>query len=303
MVGWRSIAVVVTACCAGAFVLADAMRDPWRLPATQSEDWPAWDPEQRLTFTFHDRRRDDIITGRFVTIEVAMGHTDWGGGFNWGSPNGGSSRFISLHHDAIVEPDGSVSMLPGETSPDRRPSPATTPPGFTVTLSTTDAPDHSIYEKLMIQAKQFNPPFSGEYRAGFPLFDTGKPEEVHYIGEHCGFDMFESAVNRVWHQRPPPLDLTRPPPPEVAYPFDRARLFGWPNEDGVTYEFALICDDRSLCGLDAPPRPWLNASYFFRRQWLCDVPKVVHAHQAWLEDHIVAEETETLNPVFRGSPL
>ncbi|KIT16062.1 hypothetical protein [Jannaschia aquimarina] len=283
---------------AGAVAQHLPQRDPWHLPATQGGDWPKWDPRRQLTFAFHERARGNIVTGRFVTFEMALGHTTGGYGWLVGAPNAESSAGATLYHNAAFAEDGSVSILPQATSHDGPPRGGTvTPPGFGVRLSSSDSPNHRILERLMIQAKQFNPPFPGKYRLGGGRLALSDPDEVHHVGEHCGFDMFESTTDREWHQHP--LDLTRPPLPDILFPHDRARLFGWPNEGGVTYEFELLCEDDQLCLLDAPPRDWLNATYLFRRAWLCEVPKTVHAHRAWLEERVVAEETERVNPAFR----
>ncbi len=276
----------------GWWVYATAQQDPFVVPVQRYGDYGEWEPDRELTFRFEDWRGQDRVTGRYAVFSFPIGHTQR---LSSGTPDEGSTGGTDLQHRMAFGADGTVEILPQATEEADWNYGSIAPPFYETSISPFSYTG-GLIRQSMVEAKQRDKPFPGYELNQFSQADAS---ELHYIGEHCGFDMFESVAYREWHDRPRPFDLDRAPPPDVAPPFDRARVFGWPSADGVTYDFGVICEDRSACVVGVRQRPWLNVSFQFRRPWLCDIPKVVPAHLDWLESRIVEEETEILNPDYR----
>ncbi|MEM7488633.1 MAG: hypothetical protein AAF390_05860 [Pseudomonadota bacterium] len=289
---WRPLlALVVLLACLRADDPAQA-GDPFDVPVRLRADWGRWDPDRVLRFTFHERR-GRAATGRYVTYGIPIGHTDrW----SYGSPDRGSSGVVHLSHRVETGPFDTITFAPKATSNEEWGGTFTEPPYFSSSIDASLPPTDRRRKQTMYEAKRENGPFPG-YR--FERFAEWRTESFHYVGEYCGFEMFESAAFREWHERPPPLDLIRPPPEEFEPPFDRARLFGWPTGDGVSYRHAFLCNDSNLCFGDERPRSWLKVTYWFRSAWLCRIPEIIPAHLDWLDTLVVEEERDILNPAFR----
>ncbi|MEM8825166.1 MAG: hypothetical protein AAGF30_16280, partial [Pseudomonadota bacterium] len=132
--------------------------DPFSVPVLMRGDWEPWDPDRALRFTFHDRRGDEVTTGRYVTYSVPIGHTDrWG----FGSPDEGSSGSTGLSHRLERAPDGGITIHPAATSNETWGwgSSRVDRPYFTADISALLPPGDRLLKKIMIQAKQENGPF------------------------------------------------------------------------------------------------------------------------------------------------
>lgn len=270
------------------FAQSMAQDDPFKVPVLRYGDYGEWDPDRELTFRY-DHRRGETVSGRYVVFSFPIGHTIVR---SPGAPDVGSTGFTRFQHKALFRADGTVEILPQATARDEWGSGGAYPPFYTSSLSLGGSRGETI--RLVMEAsKQLDRPFPGYEVARFWTHDE---EDFHYVGEHCGFDMFESIAYRRWHLVPEPFDLTRAPPPDMTPPFDRARVFGWPDTDGTGYDFGVICEDNGSCRAAFAARPWLPVTLHFRREWFCEIPKVVPAHLDWLESRIVEEETEILNP-------
>ncbi|MEM9797123.1 MAG: hypothetical protein AAF919_11575 [Pseudomonadota bacterium] len=289
----KAIAAFVCLVIGGIAVAQVAGRDPFEVPVLRNGDYGEWDPARELTFRFEDWRGEETVTGRYAVFSFPIGHTNpWSSG----APDKGSTGRADLQHRMSIGEGGTITILAQATEKAEWTTGHRGPPSYETRLSAFSPIDGETIRRVMRNAKRLNGPFPG-YE--LTLFLQYKEEAFHHVGEHCGYDMFESVAYRDWHFRPGPFDLERPPPPEVEHPFDRARVFGWPSANGITHDFGVICEDRKSCIVSAEVRPWLNMRFFFDREWLCDIPKVIPAHLDWLESRIVEEETEILNPAHQ----
>ncbi|MEM9797374.1 MAG: hypothetical protein AAF919_12850 [Pseudomonadota bacterium] len=278
----------------GGIALAQAVdRDPFEVPVQRRGDYGEWDPGRELTFRLEDWRGEETVTGRYAVFSFPIGHTiPWSSGV----PDEGSTGWASLRHRMSVDKTGAIEILPQATTKAEWTVGQRGLPFYDTRVSARSPLDGETIRRVMRNAKRRNGPFPG-YE--LTLFRQYAESELHHVGEHCGYDMFESMAYRDWHYRPGPFDLDRPPPPEIEHPFDRARVFGWPSANGITHDFGVICEDSKACIVAARVRPWITMRFRFDREWLCDIPKVVRPHLDWLETRIVAEETEILNPAYQ----
>lgn len=271
--------------------------DPFEVPVRRHGDYGEWAPDREFTFRFEDYRGRETVTGRYAVFRFSIGHTL--PRLSGSSPNEGSSASLQLQHHASLKEDGTVEILPQATSAGEDwHFGSISPPFYETSMSPFAGSNGEGVRRAMRQAKQLSGPFPGYEPTSFSTaFDA---DDLYHVGEHCGYDLFESVAGRGWHGRPGQLyDFNRPRPTDVVPPFDRARVFGWPSPDGGTYDFGVICGDGQICTVAAGVRPWLRMRFQFRRAWLCDIPKVIPTHLDWLEGQIIEEETEILNPAYQ----
>lgn len=271
--------------------------DPFEVPVARYGDWGEWDPDRELTFRFEDWWLGETVTGRFITLSIPIGYT-YSISDTLGSPDRGSTGMVHVHQKLATDENGDSIFLPHATQEEEWRRRATiVPPNFSARLSSNTSKTGRLILSVMRRTKARNASFPG-YEWG--SFSKYREEDLYHVGEYCGFDMFESTASRLWHTGPDGvLDFDNPPPQDIEYSFDRARIFGWPDANGVTYSSGIICQTGTTCYVDARLRDWMGVRLRFRPELLCEMPKVIPTYLDWLESRVIEEETEILNPAFR----
>lgn len=278
-------------CLGAAFALASALLatnlradDPFEVPITSGTGWPEFDPDGTLTFTLHDRVGGDMVTGRFVTFEVEMGHLNPSGRGFPGSPASGS---MPVEQHPIFGDDGHITFAPHAAVGEEW-SYGLAADSFEFSMRAVSVSESMLplFNRRMQQALQ-NGPFPGYSE----LYDTGRT--LYALNQaHCGFDMYDHIGIHDW------VALSYPEP---AYPVNAARVLGWPEGAMRTGGYTYVADCRAsqTCRIDTEFRGWLHLRYRFLPEHLCSMPAIIEAHQDWLNDRVIDEETQILNPDFQ----
>ena len=265
---------------------APALRadDPFEVPITSGTGWTEFDPDGTLTFTLHDRVGGDTVTGRYVTFEVEMGHLNPSGRGFPGSPASGS---MQVEQHPVLQEDGSVTFTPhAAVGEEWSYGIVTDDLEFSMRASSVSRSLSGLFNRRMQQALQ-NGPFPGYSE----FHDTGRT--LFSLDQtYCGFDMYDHIGIHDWI----PLGFPEPP-----YPVNAARFLGWPRDaiHGGSYTYVADCGNSQICSIDTDFRGWLHLRYLFLPELLCDMPTVIEAHQDWLNDHVIDEEIQILNPDFQ----
>ena len=239
-----------------------------------------FDPAREITFEMYEWIGETETTGHRMTFSIPMGHVyplhvD---------PNAPVATFYLKHRwDAYLE-DGTIAAAVRQVSewPFGK---GVTSPLVTVTVSSSLSLHRRRYEPVMIHARQFGAPWPGYESRPAHVREPGdlfhRPE-----ADHCGLDAFETTEIRRWNWISGPD--TSPPPPGIVPPFDRARVFGWPAEDGVTYRHIVSCETDITCEVIEPLNNVANVIYFIQPGMICEMPAFIPDHLEWLRGRMAS---------------
>ncbi|SFI47151.1 hypothetical protein [Jannaschia pohangensis] len=290
---WTAGAVLAAAAAVGVVAWAQEEDDPFYVPIQRVPVISPFELERKITFELHDWQLNEITSGRFVTFEFQMSHLHP----LWTWPDG-PATVVNLNQAYLPNIGGTPGFGPKKPRPGE---PMDTgrailePPNVYVTLNALLGSSSKRLNRLMLYAKETSDPFPGYAPGAQSVSREGDLYDIDI--EHCGFDVFEKITPRPWHRTNDVMDLTVPTPDDVPYPFDRGRFFGWPAEDGLSYEWAAECN--TVCKVSLQYNDWISAEYQFDRSMLCEAPTLIQAHMDWLNSRIVDQQLEILNPRYQ----
>ncbi|WP_208347868.1 hypothetical protein [Pseudaestuariivita rosea] len=229
----------------------------------------------RLSGTLHD------TTGRFTTFGIEMKYLGQAATIADGKD---VSFFLTVFEWDSKKPD---QIAPGN-GPDRYTGAMAFENNMSAIIATNDQPNLIRWNRELREAKAKNQSFSG-YAPG-----AMRGEIYDLRDSYCGFELFEHTEARRWHLGEP-HDLTETAPQTIAEPFNRARIFGLPNDDG-DYSLVAECEvkdldtGRTYCEARFAFNDYIGKRVRFDGQHLCGLPKFLEAHQKFLEARVVAQD-------------
>ncbi|WP_208347869.1 hypothetical protein [Pseudaestuariivita rosea] len=253
---------------------------------------PPYDADRVIEMTLHDyirspERRQFETSGRFTTFGIERKYLSNAATI----ADGRDVRFfLTVFQWDPNEPD---KIWPGI-----RFEPEALDPSIRYIMSASlwagHKPNLPILNQELRQSKLNYQKFPG-YAPGAGLGQIYLAREIYDLREtYCGFELFEHRGARRW-QLSEPADLTRPAPTAVPEPFDRARIFALPNDEG-DYSIIAQCqtsvvfeNGENHCQIETEFNDYIMVRYGFEGKMLCHAPALIAAHQQFLESKVVAQ--------------